>query len=88
MYSLDDATGMHGKYTVGCGGGGAFFFSFFSPSTVCRVGWCWAEEGRANKSPGYGGQACGRWMMDLSAKVHNGGTGEHGGEGQHSALSP
>lgn len=43
--------------------------------------------GRANKSPGCGGRACGRRMMDLSAKVYNGGTGEQRGEGQHSALS-
>lgn len=60
----------------------------FSPSVVCRVGLCWTVQGQSNKSPGYGRQDCGRWMMDLSARVHNGGTGEHGGEGQHSALSP
>lgn len=59
----------------------------FLPSVVC-VGPCWAEQGRSNKSPGYGSQACGRWMMDLSARVHNGGTEEHWGEGQNSALSP
>lgn len=60
----------------------------FSSCLVCRMGQCWTEQGRSNKSPGYGRLVCGRWMMDLSARVHNGGTGEHWGEGQHSALSP
>lgn len=66
-----------GKHAAGreAGGLGGWF-----PSAVCRVG-------RANKSPGCGGRSCGRRMMDLSAKVYNGGTGEQRGEGQHSALS-
>lgn len=60
----------------------------FHPAWYAEWGCVGAEQGRSNKSPGYGSQACGRWMMDLGARVHNGGTGERGGEGQHSALSP
>lgn len=74
--------GMHRTCTVSAGSAG------FVPSMVCRVGQHWTEQGQANKSPGNGSRVRGRWMMDLSARVHNSGTGEHGGEGQQSALFP
>lgn len=40
MYSLDDATGMHGKYTVGC----VFFFLFYPPR---YAEWAGVEPSRA-----------------------------------------